>query len=51
MQVHDELLIDCPKDEVTAVSQILQTEMEQAVKLRVPLTVEVGVGDNWYECK
>ncbi len=51
LQVHDELLIDCPKDEVTAVSQILQTEMEQAVKLRVPLTVEVGVGDNWYECK
>ena len=51
LQVHDELVIDCPKDEVPAVSNILKTAMEEAVKLRVPLTVEVGVGNNWFECK
>ena len=51
LQVHDELLIDCPQSEVEAVSKILQYEMENAVSLRVPLTVEVGVGENWFECK
>ncbi len=51
LQVHDELIIDCPKEEVDAVSNILKTEMENAVHLRVPLTVEVGVGKSWYETK
>ena len=51
LQVHDELIIDCPKDEVETVSKLLQYEMENAVKLRVPLTVEVGVGDTWFETK
>ncbi len=51
LQVHDELVIDCPKEEVEKVSQILKTEMENAVTLKVPLTVEVGVGENWYCAK
>ena len=51
LQVHDELVIDCPKDEVESVKNILKTEMENAVCLRVPLTVEVGVGESWYETK
>lgn len=51
LQVHDELLIDCPKNEEDAVSTILKTEMENAVRLLVPLTVEVGVGKNWFESK
>ncbi len=51
LQVHDELVIDCPKEEVDAVSDILKTEMENAVSLRVPLTVEIGVGESWYETK
>ncbi len=51
LQVHDELVIDCPKDEVEPVKNILKTEMENAVSLRVPLTVEVGVGESWYETK
>ena len=51
LQVHDELVIDCPKPEVEAVSKLLQYEMENAVALRVPLTVEVGVGKNWFESK
>lgn len=44
LQVHDELVIDCPEEEATIVSEILKTEMENAVTLKVPLTVEVGIG-------
>ena len=51
LQVHDELLIDCPKEEVEEVSKILKTEMENAISLKVPLTVEVGVGETWYLAK
>ena len=51
LQVHDELVIDCPKEEAEEVAKILKTEMENAVSLRVPLTVEVGVGENWYQTK
>ncbi len=51
LQIHDELIIDCPKEEAIAVSELLKTEMENAVELSVPLTVEVGIGDSWYETK
>lgn len=51
MQIHDELVIDCPKEEVEEVSSILKTEMENAVSLSVPLTVELQSGKNWYETK
>ena len=51
LQVHDELVIDCPSEEVEDVSQILKYEMENAVSLKVPLTVEVGQGKNWREIK
>ncbi len=51
LQVHDELVIDCPKEESEAVAEILKYEMENAVKLNVPLTVEVNTGNNWFEAK
>jgi DNA polymerase-1 len=51
LQVHDELVIDCPKEEAEEVAKILKTEMENAVSLRVPLTVEVGIRENWYQTK
>ena len=51
MQVHDELIIDCPKTEKDAVSKILKEEMENVVKLLVPLTVDVNQGKSWYEAK
>ena len=51
LQVHDELVIDCPKEESESVVKLLQFEMENAVQLIVPLTVEVGVGENWYQTK
>lgn len=50
MQVHDELIIDCPKTEVEEVSQILKDKMENAVKLRVPLEVEIQSAYNWSSC-
>ena len=51
LQVHDELVIDCPKEESEAVAKLLKHEMENAVSLKVPLTVEVGIGETWYESK
>lgn len=51
MQVHDELIIDCPKDEVEKVAKLLKDEMEGAVRLSIPLSVDVGIGKNWLEAK
>jgi DNA polymerase-1 len=49
LQVHDELLFDVHKSEVETMKQLVKYEMENAMKLDVPLQVEVGVGDNWLE--
>ena len=51
LQVHDELVIDAFEEEKEIVSQILKSEMENAVTLSVPLIAEVHSGENWYEAK
>ena len=51
LQVHDELVLDCPESEQEVASHILREEMENAVELHVPLTVEVHSGKNWYDAK
>jgi DNA polymerase-1 len=51
LQVHDELLIEAHKDELEEVRNMLKEEMENAVKLNVPLEVDVHTGNNWYEAK
>ncbi len=48
-QVHDELIFDVPKDEVEMLKALVQTTMESVVELRVPLVVDVAVGENWGE--
>ena len=49
LQVHDELIVECPEEETEKVSRILQEEMEHAAELSVPLTVEVKSGRSWAE--
>ena len=51
LQIHDELLIEAPVAEAEQVADILKTEMMAAASLRVPLSVEVKTGENWYETK
>lgn len=51
LQVHDELVLDAPIEEEDIAKQILKYEMENAVKLVVPLTVDIHSGKNWYEAK
>ncbi|SDY02675.1 DNA polymerase I [Nitrosomonas sp. Nm33] len=47
MQVHDELVLEVPNEEVDIVKHVLPDLMENVSKLNVPLRVEVGVGNNW----
>lgn len=49
LQVHDELLFEAPIDEVETATALIKKEMESAFETKVPLLVEVGVGDNWLE--
>lgn len=49
LQVHDELVFDVPKDELEIIKPIIKQTMESAVKMQVPLEVEIGVGQNWLE--
>lgn len=51
MQVHDELIVECREECANKVSEILVSEMENAVKTRVPLTADCGVGKTWLEAK
>ena len=49
LQVHDELVFDVPKSELETIKPIIKETMENAVKMQVPLEVEIGVGQNWLE--
>ncbi len=51
LQVHDELLIEAPKEEEDAIRRILYENMQQAAKLDVKLEIDINVGENWYEAK
>jgi DNA polymerase-1 len=51
LQVHDELIIEANKSCVDKAKEILKREMENAVKLLVPLTAQISVGDNWFDAK
>ncbi|MFQ6007738.1 MAG: DNA polymerase, partial [Candidatus Zixiibacteriota bacterium] len=51
LQVHDELVFDVYKEELEDVKKIAKDCMEKAVKLKVPVVVDLGVGDNWLDAK
>jgi DNA polymerase-1 len=51
LQVHDELVFECPPDEVDVVMELVKREMEGVRELKVPLVVDVGVGPNWRDAK
>ncbi len=49
LQVHDELVFDAHKNEIEIIKPIIQEQMVHAMKTRVPIVVEMGVGRNWLE--
>jgi DNA polymerase I len=51
MQVHDELVFELAKEEADSLPTLIQKAMEGAMKLDVPLVVEVGFGRNWDDAK
>ncbi len=50
LQVHDELILEAHRSCADQAAQILKNEMEHAVSLPVPLTVDLGIGDTWFDC-
>ena len=51
LQVHDEMMIEAPTEEIEEIKNIIKEKMENAIKLKVPLIAEVSEAENWYECK
>lgn len=51
LQVHDELIVEAPNNEAMKAAMIVQQEMENAVKLSVPLTADASMGGSWYDAK
>ncbi len=51
IQIHDELVVELPADRRDELGEVVRQEMEQAMSLKVPLTVELGAGVNWLDAK
>ena len=51
LQVHDELIVECPEEQAAQVAQLVSREMENVFALSVPLTAEAKYGKSWYEAK
>lgn len=51
LQVHDELILEAPREDAEKAAALLQEEMERAVRYRVPLIAEAAVGDTWFDAK
>jgi DNA polymerase-1 len=48
MQVHDELIVEASRESADKAAEILRREMENAVSLAVPMSVELNIGDSWF---
>ncbi len=51
LTVHDELLFEVPRDRAPLVAEVVRERMQSAAALVVPLTVDVGIGENWKDAK
>lgn len=51
LQIHDELILECPKCEAEKAAELLKEEMERAVSLTVPMIADANIGENWYIAK
>jgi DNA polymerase-1 len=51
LQVHDELIVECPEGIAAEVAKLVSSEMENVAKLNVPLTAEAKIGKSWFEAK
>jgi len=51
LTVHDELLFEVPREDADEMADVVRTHMQGAAPLKVPLTVDVGIGENWKEAK
>jgi len=51
LQVHDELILNVYRDELKQVEDLVKDQMENVIKLLVPLEVEISIGETWYEAK
>jgi DNA polymerase-1 len=51
LQVHDELVLEAPEEEVATLCELVRRHMEGAASLAVPLVAAIGVGDNWLDAK
>ena len=51
LQVHDELIVECPNEIAPQVAQLVSSQMEQVAQLSVPLLAEAKWGKSWYEAK
>ena len=49
MQVHDELVFECPNENADKVMKVMKDTMEQTVELNIPLIAEAAIGNNWNE--
>jgi DNA polymerase-1 len=49
LQVHDELVFEAKTDEMDELKKIITDKMKNAIKLKVPIEIEMGVGDTWFE--
>jgi DNA polymerase-1 len=51
LTVHDELLFEVPKGRAEEFAELVRDSMQTAAVLKVPLTVDVGIGENWKDAK
>ena len=51
LQVHDELIVEAPEEEIGKAAQILSEEMENACQMKVRLRADVNTGKTWYDAK